>query len=290
MTSTTGEGTTRAQASEQRLSATIGFDRTLTAIESEPAEPRLSDLLGTVVGPGFRARLTEVLDDHVNRRTLLHTLLDDLPGAILVSGYAMQRARPSPIPDYSPPDSPYAMHILASEDMCSGWAADASILVTFRAKGAVPTPMGPEAPDLERPGDPLSWHAMAPLPREATRRRRRLDLFRPDPEAPHWTFDSHFRDSYCDAEGAETAVHEYLVSGVARGGVPSHWWRSSRGPRPTLDRMPGRGRQRQSHGRTNLGRSSPPGQGRVRRHRHVYASQRFVPCSGRSHPAAGAGR
>ena len=87
----TGEGPTRAQASEQRLPATIGFDRTLTAIESEPAEPRLSDLLGTVVGRGFRAHLTEVLGDHVNRRTLLHTLLDDLPGAILVSGYAMQR-------------------------------------------------------------------------------------------------------------------------------------------------------------------------------------------------------
>ncbi len=209
----TGRRPSRIWTTEQHLTATIGIDRTLVAVEAEPAEPRLSQLLGTMVGPGFRARMTAVLADHAERRTLLHTLLDDLPGATLVSGYAMQRAQPPVIPEGSPADGAFAQHVMASEDMCSGWAADATIMVTFRTKGSVPTPMGPEAPVLERAGDELSWHDMAPLAEEATRRRRRLDLVQPSGDRPNWSFDSHFRDSYRDAHGVETAIHEYVVEG-----------------------------------------------------------------------------
>lgn len=73
--------------------------------------------------------------------------------------------------------------------------------------------MGPEAPALERRGDPLSWHPLAQLGPEATRRRRRLDLLAPTDGEPNWTFESHFRDSYCDTEGSESVLHEYLVDG-----------------------------------------------------------------------------
>ncbi len=203
----TGDGT---WADEQRLTATLGADRAIVAIEAQPAEPRLARLVGAVAGPGFRARMTEVLPDHAGRRTLLHTLLDDLPGATLVSGYAIQRTNPPVLP--AAPGR-YARHVKVAEDMCAGWASDATIVVTFRATGEIPHPMGPPAPSLERPGDPLSWHEMVPLPPESTRRRRRLDLLPPSQGTRAWAFDSHFRDSYCDAEGLETAIHEYLVDG-----------------------------------------------------------------------------
>ena len=203
----TGEGT---WADEQRLRATLGADRVIVAIAAEPAEPRLARLVGATAGPGFRARMTELLPDHAERRTLLHTLLDDLPGASLVSGYAMQRTNPPVVPAGG---GGYARHVKVAEDMCAGWASDATIVVTFRATGEIPHPIGPPAPALERNGDPLSWHDMAPLPPESTRRRRRLDVLPPSEETRSWAFDSHFRDSYCDADGAETAIHEYLVDG-----------------------------------------------------------------------------
>jgi hypothetical protein len=209
----TSEGSAPADGFEQVLTATIGADRTLVAAVAEPAEPRLSGLLGTVVGPGFRARMAAVLPDHAARRTLLHTLLDDLPGAALVSGYARQRAQPPVAPRDASAGGAFAQHVKASEDMCAGWAADATIMVTFRTTGSIPTPMGPVAPVLERPGDLLSWHVMAPLGRQATRRRRRLDLLPPSADRATWAFDSHFRDSYRDAAGVETAVHEYVVNG-----------------------------------------------------------------------------
>ncbi len=197
---------------EQNLRAQIAPNRELIAIESDPFEPRLVELLGSYVGPGFRARMSELLPDHVAHQTLLHALLDDLPGATLVSGYAVQRSRSLGPSSDEPATRAYERHVHASEDMCAGWARDATIMVTFRKEGLSPVAMGPEAPLLEREGDALSWHAMAELPCEATRRRRRLDLV-PSDDTGAWTFDSHFRDSYRDAKGTESIIHEYVVVG-----------------------------------------------------------------------------
>ena len=35
----------------------------------------------------------------------------------------------------------------------------------------------------------------------------------PDDTSAAWTFDSHFRDSYRDAKGTESIIHEYVVVG-----------------------------------------------------------------------------
>ncbi len=197
----------------QRLWVTLGPDRSLQAVEADPPEPRLPDLIGAVVGPGFRSRLARALPDHAQHRTLLHALLDDLPGAILVSGYAVQRSPSLALGEVLRSDGAFADHVRAAEDMCSGWASDATIMVTFRSTGSVPTPMGPPAPVLERADDPHSWHPMGALPPESTRRRRRLDLVPPSADRGAWTFDTHFRDSYSDPDLVETAVHEYRVEG-----------------------------------------------------------------------------
>jgi len=201
-----------ARQFDQSLHAQIAPSRELIAIESDPLEPRLTQLLGAYVGSGFRARMSELLPDHVESQTLLYALLDDLPGATLVSGYAVQRGR-SPGASDRPAAQAYARHAHASEDMCAGWARDATIMVTFRMVGSPPVAMGPEAPLLEREGDALSWHPMADLPGEATRRRRRLDLVPPGDTTETWAFDSHFRDSYRDAQGTESVIHEYAVEG-----------------------------------------------------------------------------
>jgi hypothetical protein len=209
---TTGPSGGVEQQIDQRFTATIGPDRNLVTIEADPPEPRLDQLVGSFVGPGFRAKMNAIVPDHLERQSLLFALLDDLPGATLVAGYAVQRGEGTQ-PAVARMSPTYEQHVRASEDMCAGWASDATIMVTFREKGGIPAPLGPPAPLLEREDDPLSWHPMAPLPPESTRRRRRLDLSpRRDAEA-HWVFDSHFRDSYRDAQGEETVVHEYLVQG-----------------------------------------------------------------------------
>jgi hypothetical protein len=157
--------------------------------------------------------MTELLPDHAASHSLLYALLDDLPGATLVSGYAVQRGQSPTAPTSLPVSPKFAQHVRASEDMCAGWASDATIMVAFRDQGSIPAPLGPPAPRLEQGGDDLSWHRMEPLPRQATRRRRRLDLIPAHDTAAAWAFNSHFRDSYRDAVDNETVVHEYVLDG-----------------------------------------------------------------------------
>ena len=150
-------------------------------------------LVGRRVNSGFRRAVAEALPDEVRRRTLLHLLLDDLPGASLVAGYALVRNDPAPFRKGSN---------LAG--VCAGWAEGASFIRTAEATGFIPVPVGPPAPADTDGDDPDAWHEMAPLPPGGMRRRRRLDLTGD-------RVDAHFRDSHHDTPG-ELVVHEYALS------------------------------------------------------------------------------
>jgi hypothetical protein len=200
----------------------------LLSVETSPALPALQQLVGAVVGPGFRGRLARAVPGEQEAGTLLHLLADDLPGAVLVSGYALQRGgalepdrSSSSTPTAAPatpatPSTPTAAPATSStpaarglaDDLCAGWAHDATMMVTIRTKGAIPMALGPPAPRLERSDDPWAWHGMEPLSAHAMRRRRRLDL------DPGYEVDVHFRDSHMDEELAESVVHEYSVTGA----------------------------------------------------------------------------
>jgi len=205
---------------EVELRARIdGRHQTLRSIVATPARPELEGLLGCLVGPGFRSKVAQIVPEERDAGTLLHLLLDDLPGATLVSGYAVQRARAldrSSPPDASNAETPDTARILlAQDDLCAGWAHDATMMASIRSTGVIPVPMGPLAPVLERSDDQLGWHAIEPLMPHAMRRRRRLDVVAPvDPETAHH-LDVHFRDSHIDDAGVESVVHEYSVTGRA---------------------------------------------------------------------------
>jgi Protein of unknown function (DUF2889) len=197
----------------------------LLSVETSPPLPALRELVGAVVGPGFRGRLARAVPGELEAGTLLHLLADDLPGAVLVSGYALQRGgalepdQPSSSAPATAPSTPTAAPATSStpaarglaDDLCAGWAHDATMMVTIRTKGAIPMALGPPAPRLERPDDPWAWHGMEPLPAHAMRRRRRLDL------APGYQLEVHFRDSHMDPDLAESVVHEYSVTGAVDG-------------------------------------------------------------------------
>ncbi len=175
--------------------------------------PDLRPLIGARIGSGFRRLLDRTLPAERDRSSILHLLLDDLVGAVLVSGYALLHA------DALPPQPGLVDATVARlGDQCAGWALDGGFIANLRDTGRLATPHGPTAPPLASPDDdPQAWHAMAPLPPGATRRRRRLDVLAPERGGLH-LIDAHFRDSHVDGHGTETVVHEYAAGGSVDAG------------------------------------------------------------------------
>jgi hypothetical protein len=189
---------------QARLRAHLA-DRVIDDIASEPYDDRLSQLLGSRVGPGFRSTVGKLLPEEALRASLLHLLLDDWVGASLVSGYSAQHAAITLGVEEKLPAGT-ADHMAG---ICAGFAPDASLIGYARSNGTIPSAHGPIAPPLDTEGGGL--HAVEPLRAHGMRRFRRLDLLPVDAESVD--FDAHFRDTHVDGDGVETIVHEYTVAG-----------------------------------------------------------------------------
>lgn len=174
-----------------------------------PRPESLDGLVGARAGRGFRAAVGRLLPELEASRAPLLLLLDDLPGATLVSGYALLRS--DDIGQVA------AEAFEARADVCSGWVRDGAMMRAIRETGRTPTPVGPVSPSLARSDDPLAWHDIPELPPGATRRRRRIDVHAPAvPPASH-RVDVMFRDSHADDDGLETSIHEYAVDAEVDG-------------------------------------------------------------------------
>lgn len=196
-------------STEVRLTAVIDPARNLVSAVADPPIAGFDRLVGARVASGWRARAADALSVDERHQPLLNLLVDDLPGASLVSGVALQAAQV--LPTASPGMRQY---VLAAADICAGWVADGSMLEAFRIHDQMPAPVGPPAPVLERDDDPDGWHPTAPLSPHATRRRRLLDLWPGESGTGTHHFEAHFRDSHMDVDRHETVVHEYLVTGL----------------------------------------------------------------------------
>jgi hypothetical protein len=185
---------------EVRLRIELDQSGTITAIESDPPEPALAALVGANNQRGFRARADAAVPHHREAATVLHQLLDDVPMAALINGYGWTRELGD---DFDlPPESSDRLR-----DRCAGWVNDGVMLGALDETGIFPIPLGPEAPDLADPDDPLAWHDMGEMARRSVRRRRRLDVVDGDPLA----VDVHFRDSYLALDAPEEILHEYTL-------------------------------------------------------------------------------
>jgi hypothetical protein len=196
---TTGDGR-GVVIDEVRVGVTAeGPLKTVRAIESEPVVPHLDVLRGANLMGGFRKAVGTrlVLVDG----SVMALLLDDLPGAALVSGSARLRAAieaTGELPGFADADLPV---------VCIGRRPD-GVMVQRRREGQPLIGQGPPAGDLGRPDDPLAWPSEPSLPTHGMRRLRRIDVAVIDDEI---VVDTHFRDSYQELSGVETAVHEYEV-------------------------------------------------------------------------------
>ncbi len=177
----------------------------LASLESTPASDLVAALVPSVVVAGFRKTLRLWPPAEVERHRLLFSLLDDLPGAALVSGYAVARCS-----DSSPPFD--RAQFVPRLDVCAGWATGASMDQLSIAEQVVPLPVGVPLPVFDQPVDPLAWHAYdQPGPVEMLRRRV-IDLApRAGADGVEIQLNAHFRDVFCDLDGQAAAVHEYSV-------------------------------------------------------------------------------
>jgi hypothetical protein len=201
---TRADGTT-AVVDEAHVAVEVDAAGTITAIEGQArARPvvGLEALVGGSISRGLRQRADELVAEQGGAGTVLHQLLDDLPMAALISSYGSSREQP----DFTLPRA--AADRLT--DLCSGWRSGGTMLGALERSGRFPIPVGPPAPPLERPDDPLAWHPLPELARRSVRRVRRIDAAILDGVAE---LDVHHRDSHRGLDDApEDVLHEYVLA------------------------------------------------------------------------------
>lgn len=188
-------------------------DYAVARITAEPSHPGLATLMGVRVAGGFRQAVSDALPGERASGSVRFQLLDDLPTALLVSGYAVQvGGLVARVP---------TTLLRTRADLCSGWAVDATMMSAIRRDEVLPTPHGPVAPPLRPAGDEVGWHEFEPLPPHGMRRLRRLDVWL---EAGVAMAEGYFRDSHMNGDLVETVLHEYTVRAAFDPGTGRFLW------------------------------------------------------------------
>jgi Protein of unknown function (DUF2889) len=176
------------------------------AITSAEFATRDNDAIAAwLIGRPSQFKLRTVLEreqpEFVGSGSVSALLVDEIPGAALISGAALGRTgKLKSMRAQSGPPS----------NVCAGWIENGSMHVGLETRPFMGE--GPPAPTLLRADDPLAWHTEAPLPVHAMRRRRRIDVLPPDGRGAPLRADIYFRDSFIENDGTESVVHEYGVA------------------------------------------------------------------------------
>ena len=205
---TAPDGTTAAVVAEAEMRVVIDFAAGMLVgeITMEPAVDGLDAFVGARAGGGFRKLLD--LETGVERGSLPYLLLDDVPGATLVSGYAVSMAAERGDADLSEYRARVReMPLRQQADICAGWQSGGTLLANL-SEGGPPATLGPVALSVVDDHDPDAWHPLPPMLRDGMRRARRIDVASDD--VVH--VDVFFRDSLMGRGGIETAVHEYTLA------------------------------------------------------------------------------
>jgi len=196
----------------------------VTAIATTPEIPGLQQVRGRAAATGFRAAVDAAIDVGAVRGRPIYQLLDDIPVATLVSGYAVGfagEAHETAPDDERPWRRADGMAELQVADLCAGFQTGGTIMRARAAgtRGMGGAVTGPVAPSIERPDDPWAWHEFGPLVPDAMRRRRRIDVRRSAADPAVVEVDALFRDSHLGDDGYETIVHEYVVDAAVDTGT-----------------------------------------------------------------------
>jgi hypothetical protein len=193
----------------------------IRAMSATPSVDGLDTFVGRSASRGYRRELGHIATEQGLVGGVLHQLLDDVPGAVLVSGYSPQlNQRGHGTGPAARAVVEARTHLMAG--VCAGWQQGGVVMTSILDGAPPPIQVGPEAPSLAAPEDSRAWHELpGPMTPHGMRRLRRIDVTAgPDAHAP-LTVDAFFRDSYMTDGGVETIVHEYtlLVTVERRGSM-----------------------------------------------------------------------
>ncbi len=188
------------------VSAEVGRGRALTSLRTTPHLAAADRLVGRPVASGFRALVDEALPGERSAHSLLYRLLEELPVAALIAGYADLYLDRVPATAVRRRTEGGAL----PADICAGWRHDGSMMTAIDRTGAIPIPVGPPAPPLDA-DDRAAWHEMPPLGAGTMRRRRLVDVA---PAGDTVVVSAMFRDSHVEGAGLETVLHQYDVAAV----------------------------------------------------------------------------
>ncbi|UPW08621.1 DUF2889 domain-containing protein [Gordonia terrae] len=188
-------------AAESDLRMEVAPDRRIAAIETTPGREGVADLIGVGSGSGFRRALAEAVAGFSGADPI-DLMLDDVPGATLVSGFAF--AQWYPIEQLLQSSSSASATRRSMEGICTGFmpgssglAPDGTSRWTHRTRPVEP---------LDANDDDLAWHEIRDIPEVSMRRARRIDVWR---DGDICRADAMFQDSATRPEGGRIAVHEY---------------------------------------------------------------------------------
>jgi hypothetical protein len=209
---TPSDGSAPIVRAEDGFVATIGGDRTIRAIETDPPRAAAFRLVGERGGGHLRKVIGEVMPEELQGATPLYLLLDDISGASLVAGWAWSQWRDDWFSARNPQmnEADLAAMMASRAGVCVGFAPGGTALTHAPGAGSAE---GTPVPDLRNPADPHGWHAFADQAGAVgMRRARRIDVTR---EKGAIRIDSHFQDSASHAAGGRRGLHEYRLSATA---------------------------------------------------------------------------
>lgn len=181
------------------LRVRVDLERRVTELSGHPGGAALTTLVGRGVTAGFRTAVYRALPERYDDGSPVHLLLDDVPGAMVISGFTRRRAAkatgaPAPTP------------VKRRFDVCIGWASDSDAARRIKRGDPAPPHWNPPAPDLAA-ADPAGTHSLAPLPVHGMRRARLLDVRLDGPGS--LVADILFRDTFVDPDDGMQVLHEY---------------------------------------------------------------------------------
>jgi hypothetical protein len=203
---TPADGSAPLVIAEDVMLAEVAPDRTVRAIASIPERSGLAALVGTQGGSGSRKRIADAVPDEVRNGTPLYLLLDDLPGATLVSGFARKHWQSHEeflqLREQGPQRSVVGI--------CAGFQPGASAVAEDGSSR--PIHQVQVVPFVVREDDPWAWHDLADINEVSSRRSRRVDVWFEDGLLQ---VDAFFQDAGTSPSGARIAVHEYTIHASA---------------------------------------------------------------------------
>ena len=202
---TNGDGTATVLA-EASLGMIADPRRIIKEIGSTPELPELRRLAGESAMQGYRRRLAGTGAAAIAGGTPLYQLLDDVPGATLVSGAAWQRWYD--MDRYLEIKAEVKQRVMT--DVCAGYQQGSSAL---QPDGTLRWSQDRQpAVDIDAVDDDLAWHRHARPGGVTMRRARRIDV---RVAGPVIRVDAFFQDSSTLPAGGRQSIHEYTLTAQA---------------------------------------------------------------------------